>query len=97
MLRPLCLFALLATPVMAQQDKTELCTVSARIAGQAVAERSGGGAPEAAVLVISEGLDPENANFAAAVQPIVEWVWTLPEEQLTDEVATAYEAACLAQ
>jgi hypothetical protein len=91
----LCL-TLLATP-LAAQDTTQLCKVSAEIAGAAVAERSSGHKPEVAVKTISDDLSADKAAYEGAVQPIVEWVYTLPSDQLTAEVAVAYETACLAQ
>lgn len=87
---------LLASPLLAQ-DQDELCAVSAEIAGLAVFERAAGEEQEKTVLAITADLEGPKANYAGAVEPIVAWVWTLPEEQLTDEVAVAYEAACLAQ
>lgn len=96
MLRLTACALLLSTSAFAQ-DKGELCTVSAGIAGLAVAERAAGEAEDKTVKAITADLEGAQANYAAAVAPIVAWVFTLPEDQLTDEVATAYEAACLAQ
>jgi hypothetical protein len=86
----------LAAPAMAQ-DKTQLCTVSAEIAGAAVAQRAAGEGKDKTAEAIAANMTGERANFGAAVPHIVDWVWTLPEDQLTDEVAAAYETACLAQ
>jgi len=88
-----CLFA---APTLVQANE-ELCKVSAEIAGAAVVERAAGAEPDAAIKAVTDGLDGPAESYAAAVQPIVEWVYTLPDDQLTDEVATAYELACLAQ
>lgn len=87
---------LIAMPVMAQ-DRTEMCATTSGIAGSAVAERNAGSDQMAAADAIIAGLGEASDDYAGAVDPIVAWVWTLPDEQLTDEVATAYQAACLAQ
>lgn len=86
----------IATPLVAQ-DKEQLCATSAEIAGLAVVERVAGEESAKTIKAITADLDGDKANYAGAVQPIVEWVYTLPEDQLSDEVATAYAAACLAQ
>lgn len=96
MLRYAICLIVCAAPALAQ-DKPELCRITAAIAGSAVAERAGGAARDQAVAAVSGGLEDGQAGYEAAVPHIVDWVYTLPEEQLTGEVATAYEAACLAQ
>ena len=96
MLRLVFPVLVLAFPAFAQ-DADELCTVSSEIAGAAVVERNAGEPQDTAISAITADLDGVSANYAAAVQPIVEWVYTLPQEQLTDEVAVAYKTACLAQ
>ncbi|WP_371227498.1 DNA primase [Roseovarius sp. 2305UL8-3] len=96
MLRTTICLLFFATPVMAQ-DKAELCQVSSDIAGAAVAERQDGQAANSAVTAIAANLPDEQSAYEAAVQPIVEWVYTLPEEQLGDEVASSYKTACLEQ
>ena len=88
--------ALLATP-LAAQDKDTMCAKTAEIVGDAVSARADGAAPEAAVRDVTGAIDTADETYKAAVQPIVDWVYTLPEAQLTDEVAVAYEEQCLAQ
>lgn len=96
MLRHAFCLMILTTPALAQGTE-DLCRISSQIAGAAVSERSTGATQDAAVRVITADLEGEAAAYAAAVQPLVDWVYSLPEEQLTDDVASAYEAACLAQ
>ena len=96
MVRILFSLILLASPLLAQ-DKAELCSVSAEIAGLAVEQRVSQTGQAGAISSITQALDGSKAGYAAAVEPIVGWVYTLPEDQLTEEVATAYQAACLAQ
>ncbi len=95
---PRLVFAALvcAFPAFAQ-DANELCNVSSEIAGAAVDERNAGQPQDKAINAITAELDGASESYAAAVQPIVAWVYTLPEEQLTEEVAVAYKTACLAQ
>lgn len=84
----------IASPVLAQ-EKEALCKATSDIAGDAVTERLAGATQDEAVAAIVGGLDEGEAEYAAAVSPIVDWVYTLPDEHLTDEVQPAYEAACL--
>ncbi len=87
---------LLAAPALAQ-DKEELCTITADIAGAAASERAAGEDQAKTTEAITADLEGQEANYAPAVEHIVGWVWTLPEDQLTDEVGPAYKTACLAQ
>ena len=96
-MRRLTLCLILMASSAAAQDKEELCRISSEIAGAAVMVRAEGMAQDKAIEQITADLDESAASFEAAVQPIVEWVYTLPEEQLTEDVQTAYEAACLEQ
>jgi len=96
MLRFIVCLLLLATPVVAQ-DKAELCEISSGIVGAAVVERQDGQAADMAVKAVVADLPEDQAAYEGAVQPIVDWVYTLPEDQLGDEVATSYETACLEQ
>ncbi|WP_294622836.1 DNA primase [uncultured Roseovarius sp.] len=86
----------LAAPVMAQ-DKESLCATSAEIVDSAVEARQDGMRQKKAIRTIGEGLEGDAAIYKPAVEPIVNWVYTLEEDQLTDEVAATYEEACLAQ
>lgn len=96
MLRFTALLAFMATP-LAAQDKDVLCNTSGEIVGTAVAERIGGADETTAIRNVEEALPDDKANFRPAVEPIVQWVYTLEPEELTDEVAASYVAACFAQ
>ncbi len=95
MLRFVLAIFLLASPLMAE-EREDLCRVSSEIAGRAVVERAAGEEQDQTVAAITADLEGEDAAYATAVTLIVHWVYTLPEEQLTEEVAPAYEEACLA-
>ena len=87
-------FCLMALPAVAQ-DKQTLCTTSAEIVDTAVTARADGAKERAVIRDITGTLDGDKAVFKPAVEPIVNWVYTLPEDQLTDEVATVYKDTCL--
>ncbi|MGQ3486849.1 DNA primase [Roseovarius pacificus] len=87
---------LMATPVAAQ-DKEAMCDKTAAIVGKAVASRADGAAAEATVKAVTGSIDDADARYRPAVQPIVDWVYTLPEELLSDEVEVSYKEQCLAQ
>ena len=92
------LVAALAAPLpAAAQSGAEDCAAQASIVAAAVERRSAGDAPEAATDAVAGELSGRAAAYAEAVPVIVEWVWSLPEEQLGPDVAESYEAACLAQ
>jgi hypothetical protein len=60
-----------------------------------VGARAGGAAEAAAIRQIAGTLDGDKAAYKPAVEPIVNWVYTLPEDQLTGKVAEVYEETCL--
>lgn len=92
-----CAPAAIGPAAFAQPQTSELCAVSAGIVGHAVEQRRDGAALPAAQDAVIVSLGDDHAEYVPAVEPIVEWVYTLPEDQLTDEVAEAYAAACLEQ
>ncbi|WP_306152913.1 DNA primase [Roseovarius sp. MMSF_3281] len=87
---------LLASP-LAAQDKASICANSAKIVDSAVAERTSGADQQQAIGTIGDGLEGDAAIYKPAVEPIVNWVYTLEEGQLNEEVGQTYEKACLAQ
>lgn len=96
MLRLALSLIVLASP-LAALDKAQHCASSAAIVADAVVARAAGEEQKKTFLTITAGLEGDQENYAEAVQPIVEWIWALPEDQLTDDVAAAYESACLEQ
>lgn len=96
MFRTAVLLLLLTTPAFAQ-DKETLCTTSGEIVDAAVAERVGGADEGSAKRNVEDALPDEKASFRPAVEPLVQWVYTLEKEQLTEEAAKAYVLACLSQ
>ena len=90
-------FTLLLASPLGAQDKTLLCDTSGEIVAAAVTSRVSGASNAATIKSISKSLEGDKATFKPAVQPIVDWVYTLDKPLLTDEVATSYVEACLAQ
>ncbi len=86
---------LIAAPTLAAGSATENCAATASIVADAVAQRVAGSAQADTLTTLSEG--DMDARFVPAIQPLVEWVYTLPSDQLTGEAAAAFEAACLKQ
>ena len=84
----------LATPALA--GKAENCAAFASIAGKAVTLRSTGGTDEAtAAARLQTEAEGTEAIFVAEIPMIVNWIYTLPAEQLTPEVASVAQAQCM--
>lgn len=86
----------LATPVLAQ-DKEDICATSAGIVDLAVEARGDGIDQKNAIGTIGDGLEGDAAIYKPAVEPIVNWVYTLDEDLLNDDVGASYEKACMEQ
>ncbi len=96
MFRCFALMIMFAAPAAAQ-DKAALCATSGEIVDAAVTARTAGASERAARMSVTKGLPADKANFKPAVEPIVEWVYTLDQAQLGDGVSKSYVTACLAQ
>ena len=68
-----------------------------RIVANAVEARRAGQTADTARETISAGLAEAQAGFAPAVQPLVDWVYELPEDDLKKDVAGAWVTQCEAQ
>ncbi|MFX0544867.1 hypothetical protein ACEWPL_004915 [Roseovarius sp. S1116L3] len=91
----LALSLLLSAPAMAGEGGAAGCAATAAIVADAVEMRADGTSQEAAAKALQSGDVAE--KYKGAVAPLVGWVYTLPQDQLTDEAASAYRDACLAQ
>lgn len=96
MQKTLLTLALIAAPMMAQAENP-ICAPSGAIVQAAVDARLAGQGSVEAISTISDNLPEDQKNFVPAVQPLVDWVYTLTDEQLGPGVAEAYVAACEAQ
>ena len=102
MMRPIVLttamlLALGGTAAMAESDaeRAARCAGQAQIVARAVDLRAGGADAAATTAQLEgsdSGLDPK---YAPSVSVLVGWLYTLPPEQMTPEVATAFETQCL--
>ncbi|MCR8546795.1 hypothetical protein M4578_03065 [Salipiger sp. P9] len=80
----------LTAQVSAAEKKTR-CAESAAIVMTAVQARKDGESKAKARRTLRKELD------RTAGEMLADWIWDLPEEQLTEEVGQLWEAQCLAQ
>lgn len=86
--------SLLPVTVMAQNP---ICAPTGAIVTRAVEARTAGqGAPDA-IKAISADMAGELAAYEPAVQPLVDWVYSLEEADLAQDVADSYVTQCEAQ
>ncbi|WP_146585551.1 hypothetical protein [Puniceibacterium confluentis] len=71
------------------------CALQAGLVMQVVDARSAGAESEAALQQIQAGLNGETQKFATIVSVVVDWVYTLPDEQLGAAVGDAWTEGCL--
>ncbi|RKF16538.1 DNA primase [Roseovarius spongiae] len=88
--------AALVLPGGALADKAADCAATTGIVADAVNERSGGNTQQGAIDVLTSDEGGIEEKYAPAVPMLVEWVYTLPEDQLNDAVAESFSEACLA-
>lgn len=87
---------LLVLPIAAQAENP-ICATSGDIVTAAVEARGAGSTSPEAIKAISADYTGDKSRYQPAVQPLVDWVYSLSDEQLGDGVSEAYVAACLAQ
>ena len=82
---------LAAGPLAAQDAAKEAqCNKSAAVVMEAVAARKAGAPKEQARRMLREKLDHTAGDMLS------DWIYDLPEDQLTDALGTAWKAQCLA-
>lgn len=91
----------MATPAFAQ-DTTDVqkegeCRKQGQIATNIMTERKNGSNARRAERRVIRGLPEDAKNYEVAVPAMVEWIYSLPEEQMTPEVSNALYQACLSQ
>lgn len=79
------------------QDKEAECAVQTDVVMQVVAARSGGADAADATRGVAADLSGDAAKYASIVPALVDWVYTLPDDQLNDTVGQSWTEACLAQ
>jgi hypothetical protein len=86
----------LTAPAMSQQDDTE-CRKQGQIATNIMTERKNGANARRAERRVIQALPADAKNYEVAVPALVEWIYSLPQEQLNAEVSNALYQACLGQ
>lgn len=86
----------LAAPVLAD-EMAENCAATAGIVADAVNMRADGKDAADTTAFLGSPESGFDARFRKAAPMLVEWVYTLPEEQLTEAASQSFEAACLEQ
>ena len=87
---------LAASPAFAQsEDKQADCQAQAEVVMQVVSGRADGADQAQTVEAVQSGLSADRATYAQVVPAIADWVYTLPEDQLGDEVGQSWIDACL--
>ncbi|MEB8387445.1 hypothetical protein OO012_09415 [Rhodobacteraceae bacterium KMM 6894] len=87
---------LLSCSAPAFAGKTENCAATAGIVRDAVAQRADGKDMTDTVAFLGSDAGGVAAKYREAVPALVDWVYTLPADQLTDAAPKAFEDACLA-
>ena len=98
-MRPMLTATLCLLPVMAVAENP-MCAPTGEIVALAVeARKSGEEAPAAitAITAITAEMTGDMSTYAPAVQPLVDWVYSLDEAQLAEDVAGSYVTQCEAQ
>ena len=95
-MRALLVGLVMALPMTATAQNP-ICAPTGEIVAAAVEARKAGQGAEAARAGITEGLESDKAQFIPAVQPIVDWVYELPEADLKKDVAGSWVTQCEAQ
>ena len=74
-----------------------ICAPTGEIVASAVEARKAGQTAITAREIITAGLTEAQAGIAPAVQPLVDWVYELPDDDLAKDVAGAWVTQCEAQ
>ncbi|MET4103126.1 hypothetical protein ABIE58_002563 [Roseovarius sp. MBR-78] len=98
-MRKTVLILLAALPLAPQPATAQkaICAPTGEIVAAAVEARRAGQPATTAKQEITAGLEGAQAGFAPAVQPLVDWVYELPETDLKKDVAGAWVTQCEAQ
>lgn len=84
------------TLAAAEPERTD-CFVQGEIAQKAADLRLEGKRVRRAERLIKRDYKDGEARFAKAVPLLVDWVFTLPDAQVDDQVGASFQAACEAQ
>jgi len=88
----------LTAPLAAQDAAKEAeCRKQGQIATDIMTERKNGSNARRAERRVIRNLPDDAKNYDVAVPAMVEWIYTLPEDQMTPEVSNALYQVCLSQ
>lgn len=92
-MRALLACLLMALPLSAAAQNP-ICAPTGEIVAAAVEARKAGRSASEAIESIGAGLGEAGAPYRPAVQPLVDWVYELPEEDLQKDVAGSWVTQC---
>ncbi|MEN8683798.1 hypothetical protein [Marivita sp.] len=95
-LASLALTLSLAVPAMAQ-DKEAECRKIGQIATNIMTERKNGSNARRAERRILRNIPNKSKNDEVLAVQLVDWIYSLPEAQLTPEVSNALYQTCMSQ
>ncbi len=78
-------------------SKAQECNLQAQIANAIVAERKSGSSQRRAERRVKSRLNADSQKYEVALPAMVEWIYTLPQGQLTDEVGATLQTSCMSQ
>ncbi|SLN13906.1 hypothetical protein ROA7450_00231 [Roseovarius albus] len=89
-------FALFALPVSAEtaDERAARCEVQAGIIATSVEERKAGTDADKIKKSLRKGKNKVEKKYVPSVPYLVDFVFTLPEDQLTDEAASQFQKSC---
>lgn len=93
----LLLIAALCTLPLSATAQNPICAPTGEIVARAVEARKDGQEAPEAITTISADMTGEMAPYEPAVQPLVDWVYTLDAAELSKDVAGSYVTQCEAQ
>src|SRR6056297_2865034 len=93
----LMLIAALSTLPLSATAQNPMCAPTGEIVARAVEARKDGQEAPEAITAISADMTGGMAPYEPAVQPLVDWVYTLDEAELSKDVEGSYVMQCEAQ
>ncbi|WP_120501785.1 hypothetical protein [Roseovarius sp. EL26] len=93
LLPALALFALPASAETAE-DRAVRCEVQAGIIATSVEQRKAGASADKIKKSMRKGKDKIDKKYVDSVPYLVDFVFTLPDAQLTDEAASQFQKSC---
>ncbi|MCL3881171.1 hypothetical protein [Marivita sp. GX14005] len=79
------------------QGKEAECRKQGQIATDIMSQRKAGANAKRATAQVIGKLPEDARNYESAIPALVEWIYSLPEEQMTPEVSNALYQVCLSQ